>query len=194
VLAQVSPSPVGTHPAWHFAAVAGGAVLVFLAIKAKEGWDHHASGVAGARRTNDHANGSRRPRPSGPVVALAIASAGAAATHAAVGPVHFREAAAFGVFFALAAASQAGWAVLLLLRPTRRLLVVGAVGNAGVLALWALTRTIGLPIGPEAWRPEAIGAADALAAQLEIAITLGASWLLFRSAQSVRVITRPQGA
>jgi hypothetical protein len=194
MLAQVSQSPIGTHPAWHFAVVAGGAVLVFLAIKAKEGWDHHVSRVAGAQRTNDLANGSRRPRPSGPFVALAIASAGAAATHAAVGPAHFREAAAFGVFFALAAASQAGWAVLLLLRPTRRLLVVGAIGNAAVVALWAVTRTIGLPIGPDPWRPEAIGAADALAAQLEIALTLGASWLLFRSTQRMRVITRPQGA
>jgi putative NADH-flavin reductase len=73
--------------------------------------------------------------------------------------------------------------VLALLRPSRRLLVVGAVGNLAIVALWGVTRTVGIPIGPTPWRPEAVGTADALAVQLELALALGATWLLARGGQ-----------
>jgi hypothetical protein len=146
--------------------VAAAAVAVFLAIKLLEWWGHR-------RRT-------RRPvaRPSGPIAALALSSLGSSAIHAAVCPSHFREATAFGVFFIVISAAQAGWAIAIILRPSRRLLLAGAIGNAGVVALWVLTRTVGLPFGPEIWRPEAITAADAVATQLEVGLGLGAYWLL----------------
>lgn len=114
-----------------------------------------------------------------PVVALALASAGAGAVHGAVCPAHFREATVFGAFFLGAATLQAAWACLLLLRPGRSLLIVGAAGNAAVVALWTLSRTVGVPIGPNVWTPEAIAAADSLATTLELAVIVGVLWVLF---------------
>jgi hypothetical protein len=173
VLAQLLlANPKGDHPAWHFGAVAAAAVGVFLAIKVMEWWGHG--------RSEDDRSRTRRPvaRPSGPIVALALASLGSSAIHAAVCPSHFREATAFGVFFIVIAAAQAGWAIAIIVRPSRRLLVAGALGNAGVVAVWVLTRTVGLPFGPDIWRPEAITTADAVATQLEVGLGLGAYWLL----------------
>ncbi len=39
--------------------------------------------------------------------------------------------------------SQAGWAVLIVYRPKRTLLLVGAVANAATIILWTVTRTVG---------------------------------------------------
>jgi hypothetical protein len=168
----LTANPKGGHPAWHFAAVAAAAVGVFLAIKVVEWWGH--------RRAEDDPSRTRRPvaRPGAPTVALALASLGSSAIHAAVCPSHFREATAFGVFFVVIAAAQAGWAIAIIVRPSRKLLVAGALGNAGVVAVWVLTRTVGLPLGPEIWRPEAITTADAVVTQLEVGLGLGAYWLL----------------
>jgi hypothetical protein len=193
VLAQSlqSSGPVGTHPAWHFAIVAAAGVGVFAAIKAKEAWDHRlATKAARARSAAGQPQRTSRPRPTGPIVALAVGSAGCSIIHAAVCRQHFREWVFYGLFFLAASAAQAGWAVLLLLRPSRRLLTIGAVGNAAIVVLWGVTRTIGLPVGPQVWRPEAVGTADALAAQLEIGVTLGAAWLLLRGQRVLLPLTR----
>lgn len=103
-------------------------------------------------------------------LAVAAASAGAGVVHAAVCPEHFREATSFGLFFAIAAAAQIGWAGLHLRRPSRSLWLVGAAGNAAVIVLWALTRTVGLPLGPEPGTAEALGRADVLAVLLEVVV------------------------
>ena len=55
---------------------------------------------------------------------------------------------------------------------TRSLLIAGAWGSAGVALLWLVTRTVGLPIGPHAGRPEAVGPLDTLATLDEQAIVL----------------------
>jgi hypothetical protein len=125
------------------------------------------------------------------VVGVALASAGCSATHAAVGPAHFHEAAAFGVFFLVASALQAAWAVLVIRRADRLLLAIGAGANAAVLVLWAVTRTVGLPLGPELWRPEAVGLPDVFASLLELTVVLGASWLLMHQTHGSRHPSRP---
>lgn len=96
-----------------------------------------------------------------------VSSAAAAGVHAAAGPAHFSEGLLFGSFFLLAAMAQLAWAGWALLSPSRRLLVVGAVGNLAVVALWTATRSVGLPGGllPE---PEAIGAWDLAATGWEL--------------------------
>jgi hypothetical protein len=155
--------PTGGHPLWHQMVVAGAAVGVFVAIKLKEHWDRN-----------------QRPRltlPTGAVLALALCSAASAAIHATVTAEHFEEAFIFGAFFLAASTLQAAWAVLFVYRPNRTLLVAGGVGNAAVIILWALTRTVGLPIGPETWQPEAIGARDVMSTLLELAVVLGAARL-----------------
>jgi hypothetical protein len=143
---------------------------VFGAIKAWEWWNSPTPPGGRARR-----------RPSTPlVVVLALASFGSSITHAAVGPEHLREAAAFGVFFVVAAALQAAWAVLVIRRADPLLLAIGAAGNSAVLVLWAITRTVGLPIGPQIWHPEAVSAPDLFASLLEVTIIVGSTWLVSR--------------
>ena len=48
----------------------------------------------------------------------------------------------------------------------------GAVACAGLITLWALSRTIGLPLGPEPLHPEAASLPDLLAVALEIGLIL----------------------
>ncbi len=88
-----------------------------------------------------------------------VSSAAAAGVHAAVGPAHFREATLFGLFFVGAALIQLVWAGAAMVSCSRALLVAGAVGNMAVLAVWGVSRTLGLPFGllPE---PEALGPWD----------------------------------
>jgi hypothetical protein len=101
---------------------------------------------------------------------VAWASAGAGLIHLAVCPSHFKEATAFGLFFAAAAAAQLWWAAAVWRNPTQRLLTIGAVGNAAVLALWLVTRTVGLPFGPEPGVAEAVGGPDLFAGVVELYI------------------------
>jgi hypothetical protein len=159
------------HPIWHLAVVALGAIAVFVGIKIREHLDAHERA---------RSKPARLLARGGLLFTLALCSAGAATIHAVVCPEHFREYVAFGAFFAVAAALQGAWAVVALLRPTRALLVVGAAGNAAVILVWAVSRTAGLPIGPEVWQPEAISVLDVVAALLEVGLVLGASFLLTR--------------
>lgn len=102
-----------------------------------------------------------------PLVIAAAASFVAAVTHALVVPEHLQEYSAFGVFFAFVAIAQAAWSFLILTRRERQIAVVGLALNGGLLLLWAVTRTVGLPIGPEPWAPEPVGAADLVAVTAE---------------------------
>lgn len=62
------------------------------------------------------------------------------------------------------ALTQLAWALLVVvLPPSSRLYLAGAAGNAVVAATWLVTRTTGLPLGPEAGEPEAVGIADTVA-------------------------------
>jgi hypothetical protein len=99
-----------------------------------------------------------------------FASLGAGLVHLAVVHEHLAEWWLFGVFFVAVGALQVGWAVLALARdrvPAPR--AIAAV-NAGVIVLWAVSRSVGLPVGPEQWTPEAVGLADVVCAALEVVV------------------------
>ena len=68
--------------------------------------------------------------------------------HAAVVPEHLVEYWVFGAFFILTAVFQLAWAVVVVLRPSAIVYTAGALINGAIIALWALSRTIGLPIAP----------------------------------------------
>ena len=172
-MSQLTPasSGPGGHPLWHLLIVALVALATFVGIKVREYWQ-----LKKQTRANSMAADASRPfTPTREaVVLLGGCSAAASAIHASVCADHFREAVAFGMFFVVASVLQAAWALLAIQRPTRRLLIAGAVGNTGVILLWIVTRTAGLPFGPETWRPEAITTADAVATVAELVVVAGA--------------------
>jgi hypothetical protein len=104
------------------------------------------------------------------VVLLAALSWVAAIIHAVVVPEHWHEYRPYAVCFAVLAAAQAGWSIAVFRDPTPRLLRAGAVLCAGVVAVWAVSRTVGMPVGPEAGSPEPVGAVDVAATFAELAI------------------------
>jgi hypothetical protein len=106
--------------------------------------------------------------------AAGVIHAKAAIDHRDVSALHV-------VFFEIVACAQLLWGAALYRRPGQRLLAAGAIGSLAVVAVWVLSRTIGLPVGPTPWRPEAVAAIDAIATADEIvlaglvALGLGAS-------------------
>lgn len=106
------------------------------------------------------------------LLAAAVASVAAAAVHVVVTPEHFEESALYGVFFVALSAGQLGYAVALLVRPTRRLLAAGVVASTAAVLLWAVTRTVGLPAGPFAWQREEVGVLDLLAVTAEMVVVV----------------------
>jgi hypothetical protein len=106
--------------------------------------------------------------------AAALCTAAAALGHLSAArdhPAHAHVAA----FFVVLALGQLGWAAAAAFRPTDRLLRAGAAGNAAVVALWAVSRTTGIPGIPGADHVEAVAVKDAVVTLLEIAalIALG---------------------
>jgi len=97
---------------------------------------------------------------------------GAGLIHVSAAIEHVNEYALHAVFFAVLAAAQFGWGVALYRRPAPRLLWVGAVASLMVVGLWVASRTIGLPIGPRPWSPEAAGATDVIATADEVVLAL----------------------
>ncbi len=97
-------------------------------------------------------------------------SLGAAAIHFAVIGDHFAEYAPYGVAFAALAWFQVGWAIAYLEAPSTPAAAFGAAINGGAVVVWALSRTVGLPIGPEPGELEPVGPLDLVATAMEIAL------------------------
>lgn len=112
--------------------------------------------------------------------ALAVTSLAASGIHFAVMGEHFDEYFAFGLFFSVVAWLQALWALGVVVAPTRSLLAAGLIGNAVVAVVWAVSRTTGLPIGPEPGTPEPAAFLDVLSTVLEAGIVAGTAALLVR--------------
>jgi len=123
-------------------------------------------------------------------VVVAALSLGAAVIHLAAAPPHLAELGALGAGFLVATAFQAGWAGAWLRRPSRALAWLGIAGSLAISAAWAWTRTIGLPVGPDAFTPEQIGAPDAATTTFQLLIAgllvLRGSGLGRRLAREVR--------
>lgn len=107
-------------------------------------------------------------RKRGVTVALLLALAGG--IHLAVAPEHVSEYLPFGLaFYGMAAlqllaalAFAAGRTPVAVRRATVAL-------SLAIAALWATSRLVGLPIGPEPWLAESVGFEDALCTVLEVA-------------------------
>lgn len=115
--------------------------------------------------------------------AAAFASAGAAAVHVAVTPDHLREWLPSGLFFIAVGSFQLAWAVAALAVPRRPLLYAGAALNAVSVLVWAVSRTTGIPMGPQAGVPEAVSRVDLLAVVLESVVCVAAIWAARRHSE-----------
>jgi len=92
---------------------------------------------------------------------LVVISAGAGVIHAKAMFDHATHYWLFGVFFGVLTYAQVLWAVLIYRRPgDRRSWMPVAVGSLAVVGIWIVSRSVGLPIGPWAGRPEPFGIAD----------------------------------
>lgn len=125
---------------------------------------------------------------------LALLSVGAAVIHFAVIAQHWDEWWLTGTFFVVVAAFQLAWAALVLLRPSRFLFLTGAIVNALVVVTWIVSRTTGVPLGPSAGEPEAVGLADTLATAYELLLVAGAAALVTRRGAPTRRRLRPLAA
>jgi hypothetical protein len=137
-----------------------------------------APGIAApaGQRAQHVAAPRRRPAPLLGLPLALVASATAAGIHAAVAPPHLREQAAYGAFFLLVAVAQLAWAAALP-RPTPVVLRAGIVLQLGLVALWLLTRTAGLPFGlmPE---PHPVGPWDLACVAWQVVAAVAAARVL----------------
>ena len=97
---------------------------------------------------------------------LALTWAAVATTHLTIIREHFAESAVLGSFFLMLSLAQYGYAAAVLLRPSRRLLIVGMVTNLSVVLLWTYTRVVAIPFGLGPREP--VGTVDLVATALEI--------------------------
>lgn len=67
------------------------------------------------------------------------------------------------VLFDLTACAQFVWGIAVYRGAGRGVLVAGALGSLAVAAVWVVSRTAGLPIGPAPGEPEAVGLIDTVA-------------------------------
>ncbi len=108
--------------------------------------------------------------------ALWVAACGlviAAVIHALVIPEHFREFAPYGWFFTVLCAAQLLVAFAILKHPDDRTVGYVVLASVCIVALWLVSRTTGLPTGPEPWQPKSYGVAEVVASCAESITALG---------------------
>jgi hypothetical protein len=124
---------------------------------------------------------------------LAAMSGAAAVVHFAFASAHFSEYWAYGAFFVAAGWFQLTWAIGVVARPSRLLIATGVL-NLGIIAAWALSRTVGVGFGPHGSATEAVALPDVLATVLEGLIVIGAVALALRPGLGRRTVRRRTAA
>ena len=113
------------------------------------------------------------------LVSAGLVTGVAGMVHLAVVPDHLREYLPFGVFFVVIGLGQLAAGVALLVRPSRRLLLAVAAAAVALVGLWLVSRTGGLPVGPDPGSPEPVGVPDVVCVALEM-LAVGILLLLVR--------------
>lgn len=99
-----------------------------------------------------------------------FASFGAGLIHIAVVREHLAESLSQGIFFAVVGLAQVAWAFWALTRSTVPFPRITAGATLGLIALWGVSRTIGLSLDPLTAVREPVGVADVLCVVLEAAL------------------------
>jgi hypothetical protein len=124
-------------------------------------------------------------------LAAAVSAGVAAAIHASVIGPHLEESRLYGAAFAAMAIAQGGWMVLILVGPSRGRYMAGARLNGAIALIWLLSRTVGLPVGPDPWVAEPVRAMDIIATLAEVLAVLGSLVLAARMKPDTSRLFRP---
>jgi hypothetical protein len=135
--------------------------------------------VISPRLSNGDARFGRRGKAIAHVAAAL--SLVAALIHLWVMPEHFKEWWGYGAFFLAAASFQGAYVPTVMRWPRPPVFSLGIAANLGIVVLWLVTRTVGVPLlGPHAGEVESIGALDLAATMAELALVfvlLAGLWL-----------------
>ncbi len=94
------------------------------------------------------------------VYLTALLSVAAGYVHFVYAESHFQEWWAYGAFFVAAGNLQALFGALIVWRPRAWMPYAGIAGNLGIIAVYFISRTNGVPLGPHARVVEEAGAVD----------------------------------
>jgi hypothetical protein len=103
---------------------------------------------------------------------------GAQAIHVRAMLQHWPLWRAAGLFFFVVAVAEGGIGAWLALEPSARAARIAVALSFVTMIVWAVSRTVGLPIGPHPWIAEPTTAPDAIATGLEMLTAVTAvAWL-----------------
>ena len=105
---------------------------------------------------------------------------GSAIIHFGQVRVHLAEWRPAGVTFLVLAGVELVLAVALAVRASRLAYFSGIAASAATIVLWLVSRTVGIPFGPDAFEPEPVARPDVTATALEV-LTVVALLTLYRS-------------
>jgi hypothetical protein len=111
---------------------------------------------------------------------IALASIAAGAINLAAAATVGRSNAQNLAFFVVVTVVQLAWGAVALVRAPRWWLALGGAANLVVAVTWVVSRTAGLPVGPEAHSTLPAHFPDTLATVLEVVVVVGAVALLVR--------------
>ncbi len=133
-------------------------------------------------QTQEHETRGPRPTSVGTVLRWTIAALmlGAGAIHFGMMGEHAGVSWTHGLFFASVAWLQLALAAMIGFRPTRPVITIGILLNLAVLAIWVISRTVGIAIGGDG-TPEAWGSTDILCAVFEGLAVVASFGLLSKS-------------
>lgn len=122
---------------------------------------------------------------TGPLVAVMLL--GSALVHATVVEEHLSEWAVAGLFFLALVVGETLLAVVALRSWSRSLALAVAASSLATVAVWAVSRTTGMPLGPPDFRvPEQVGVPDLACCVLELAAVAFSLRTLSRRASRTR--------
>jgi hypothetical protein len=102
------------------------------------------------------------------VYAATLLALAAGAIHLYVMPEHWREYWAYGLFFLVVGVVQVVGGMLLPIRGGRGLYWAGVAGTLLVILFYLATRTLRVPLGPDAGEREAVSAIDVASKVVEV--------------------------
>jgi hypothetical protein len=118
---------------------------------------------------------------AGPLARLTVvaALAGASVVHATVVGEHLQEWAPAGLFFLCLVMLESALGVLAVLAWSRGVALMVLASGVATVAVWAVSRTVGMPIGPADFRiPEPVAAPDLVCGALELAAAAACAYSL----------------